>query len=64
MASANHHVKWIETIVLSKHLATLEKDGYRIESHTEFADHDYGGLKGTTEELLAGNPLIELAQKQ
>ena len=47
MASANQK-KRIETIVLSKHLAALEKDGYRIESHRAFADHDYGGLKVTT----------------
>ena len=28
-----HHVKWRDTIVLRKHLAIFEKEGYRTESH-------------------------------
>ena len=33
-----------ESVVLTKHLAMFEKDGYRTESHRTLSNEDYAGL--------------------
>ena len=41
-----YRVEWQDTIVRREHLASLEKDGLKTESHRRLSDDDFAGIAG------------------
>ena len=48
-----YHVKWRDTIVLRKHLAMFEKEGYKTESQRPLAEEEYISLTDREQRRVA-----------